>query len=65
MQTKDPKGVVIPYGIDDDDESELPDVPLDLTGFATMQESFGIGANKRIVLVSGGISVNQLLKASS
>lgn len=39
-----------------------PDEPLDLSGFETMEETFGKGSNKRVVLVSRPITLNQLVK---
>jgi hypothetical protein len=50
--------------VDDDDDQDGPDTPLDLSGFETMRETFGSGENKRVVLVSKGVTLKQLLADS-
>lgn len=45
-------------------EDDTPDDPLDLTGFETMQKSFGKGSSRRTVLVSKPITLNQLVSLS-
>lgn len=45
-------------------EKPDPDEPLDLTGFGTMEETFGKGSNRRVVLVSRPVTLNQLVKLS-
>jgi hypothetical protein len=46
------------------DGPDLPDEPLDLEGFDTMKQTFGDGKNKRVVLVSKGVSLKQLIADS-
>lgn len=43
-------------------EDSGPDDPLDLTGYETMQQTFGTGANRRVVLVGKPISLNELVR---
>lgn len=49
---------------DDEDEREGPEEPLDLKGYATMQQTFGEGANRKSMLVSKGMTLNQLTAAA-
>jgi hypothetical protein len=43
-------------------EPSSPDEPLDLGGFETMKETFGRGSNRRVVLVSKPITLNELVR---
>lgn len=46
------------------DGPDEDDTPLDLEGLETMQQTFGEGKNARVVLVSKGISLKQLIDDS-
>ena len=48
----------------DPDGPDGPDEPLDLEGFETMRQTFGEGQNRRVVLVSKGVTLKQLLADS-
>jgi hypothetical protein len=50
--------------LDLDPKESGKDVPLELDGYETMQQTFGIGANKRVVLVGKPVTLNQLVALS-
>ena len=58
MEQKQPERKLEPDGPDG------PDEPLDIDGFETMRQTFGDGNNKRVVLVSKGVSLKQLIADS-
>lgn len=50
--------------VGEDREPGGPDEPLDLSGFETMEETFGKGSSRRVVLVSKPITLNELVRMS-
>lgn len=39
-----------------------PDEPLDLAGYETMQQTFGTGTSRRVVLVGKPVTLNELVR---
>lgn len=66
MKGRDRQAVIKPedQGVGEVQEPGGPDEPMDLSGFETMEETFGKGANRRVVLVSRPITLNELVRLS-
>lgn len=65
MNTKKDEKVTQEDDLDLDPRETGKDEPMDLSGYETMQQTFGTGTNKRVVLVGKPITLNQLVQLSS
>lgn len=64
MDTKKVEMATQEDDLDLDPRETGKDEPMDLTGYETMQQTFGTGTNKRVVLVGKPVTLNQLVQLS-